>query len=273
MILFVASNKMDISSATQWLRRSSLRIAVVKYRHRGLRPSDCFLASYPKSGNTWLRHLLVHALTGQSTDWRSKLTEYSLGVGSHAHLKPLLRDQGRLIKTHERFQRQYQRSILMVRDPRDVAVSQFHYNRGFMQDSGRRQDFPEFFDRFLQGQVCVYGDWSSHCRSWYDACQQGKALLVKYESMKDDGVSNLRQIASFLEVTIDDETLRNVIADNSAESMKQKEQAYRSTTDRPEKSFVRSAKAGGWRDYFSPEMERRLADVFGETMTLYGYKS
>ena len=49
------------------LRRSpALRSAVVYEHHRGLRAEDIFIASYPRSGNTWIRFVLADLATGRS---------------------------------------------------------------------------------------------------------------------------------------------------------------------------------------------------------------
>src|SRR5690349_7136880 len=43
--------------------KSRLRAPFVWLRHRGLDPQDTFVASYPRSGSTWLCFLLFEILT------------------------------------------------------------------------------------------------------------------------------------------------------------------------------------------------------------------
>ncbi|HKS75489.1 MAG TPA: hypothetical protein VJQ82_19930, partial [Terriglobales bacterium] len=43
--------------------KSKLRAPLVWLRHRGLGPRDTFVASYPRSGSTWLRFQLFELLT------------------------------------------------------------------------------------------------------------------------------------------------------------------------------------------------------------------
>ena len=45
--------------------RSRIRIPQVWSWHLGLEPQDTFLASYPRSGSTWLRFILFEILTGE----------------------------------------------------------------------------------------------------------------------------------------------------------------------------------------------------------------
>jgi len=46
---------------------SPARTPLVWIRHKSLRSSDVFLASYPRSGSTWLRFLPYDSLLGESS--------------------------------------------------------------------------------------------------------------------------------------------------------------------------------------------------------------
>lgn len=262
----------SIESARFWLGKTPIRRFAVARRHRGLRRSDCFLASYPKSGNTWLRHLLAYPLTGQETSWRKGMAEYSIIVGRHDELIPVLPNAGRLIKTHEPFLDSYERTVCVVRDPRDVAVSQYFFNRQF---SSRRFfqecSFPEFLDVFIKGEACVYGNWADHCRSWIDGSQKSEVLTIKYESLKADTHGCLRQILSFLDVEVSDEIVGKAVAESSAESMRRKEKKYRQANGEEDKTFVRAAKSGGWREHFDDELHDKLKAAFRDVMSAYEY--
>src|SRR6266851_1462404 len=48
------------------IMRTKVRAPLIWIRHRGLNSSDVFLASYPKSGSTWLRFQLFEILTSLS---------------------------------------------------------------------------------------------------------------------------------------------------------------------------------------------------------------
>ncbi|MEX2446142.1 MAG: hypothetical protein WD734_02295, partial [Dehalococcoidia bacterium] len=49
-------------------RRSPLRwLLKIQWDHRGLRPADVFVASYPRSGSSWLRFLLYEMTAGDAS--------------------------------------------------------------------------------------------------------------------------------------------------------------------------------------------------------------
>ena len=273
------------STAKQRLNDSPARELLLRFRHRGIGPTDCFLASYPKSGNTWLRHVLTHALTGTPTQWRDDFQQYSIMVGRHHDLIPTLPGDGRLIKTHESFRSCYPKTILMVRDPRDVAVSEYHYKRQY--SSNRKLidcNFETFLDAFINGQTSIYGNWGDHTLSWTDSIDAGVTMVLRYEDMKTDCGKQLRRALDFLGTPQSDDRIAEALSHTTAEAMRNKEKIYRDSirgghadrlsaggTQASDRQFVRAAKSGGWRDYFNADTERKLIDAFATPMQQHGY--
>jgi hypothetical protein len=90
-------------------------------------PDDTFIVSYPKSGNTWTRFLvasLIHC-DEPMTFLRADRVIPTIDSQSRRYFKGLARP--RVIKSHFPFDQTYKRVIYIVRDPKDVAVSQYHY--------------------------------------------------------------------------------------------------------------------------------------------------
>ncbi len=88
-------------------------------------PDDVFLVSFPKSGNTWARFLLAN-LTRPEQPATFANIHLLIPDPSWTTKKELDRlPRPRIIKSHECFDPRYRRVIYIVRDPRDVAVSQY----------------------------------------------------------------------------------------------------------------------------------------------------
>ena len=140
------------------LKRSGLRGFKVRARHRGLTALDVALASYPRSGNTWMRFLLYQLLTGEAGEFESINSTFPY-VGDHHDAPSVLPGGGRLIKTHEDQPELYPRAIYVMRDPRDVVLSEHRYQRkfGFV-------DMPleRFVAVFADGRVHGLGSWGRH---------------------------------------------------------------------------------------------------------------
>ena len=91
-------------------------------------PDDVFLVSYPRSGSTWLRFLIGNlAYPADPVNF--------LNVDSRIPDIYLLPDRvlrryprPRILKSHEPFDPRYSKIIYIVRDPRDLVVSLYHYD-------------------------------------------------------------------------------------------------------------------------------------------------
>lgn len=260
--------------ARSWLQNSVVRGWVIGMRHRNLTASDVFLASYPKSGNTWLRHLLTYVATGKPTSWRGSLTTISDQVGRHGCLPKLAAGGGRLIKTHESYQRSYRRAVLLIRDPRDLVVSEFNYRQSYSADFYRYGgSFERFVDAFIAGRTGGYGSWQSHSASWMDAADGGQCelLTVRFETFKKKTLSELRRIVDFIGIPADDALLAAAVQDGSIDSMRQKEEAFWQSQGQQNRQFIRGGKTGGWRQHFDDQIESKFWDALGPVMTRADY--
>lgn len=182
-----------------------------------------WLASYPKSGNTWLRAFLANLVANRAdplrpdeirnyTDSEARADRFSelagrvnteLSIEEIAALRPEVqaliaqRAQGtRLVMTHN-FCGSFEDhpvinwqatagAIYVLRNPLDVAVSMTHHF-GLTLD--------EAIDRLGDDRVAsvndelfvphVIGSWSTHVRGWADAAERapGKVIVLRYEDL------------------------------------------------------------------------------------------
>jgi hypothetical protein len=91
-------------------------------------PDDVFIVSYPRSGNTWIRFLVGNLLDSDDpiTFANVESRVHEIYFFSDQQLRALARP--RILKSHEYFDPRYRRTIDIVRDPRDVAVSLYYYS-------------------------------------------------------------------------------------------------------------------------------------------------
>lgn len=257
------------------LAKSSARLPVVWARHRGLHANDVFLASYPRSGNTWLRFVLSEALTGKSIDF-DNVDNFIPELKWHRGAVPILENHGRLIKTHERWRQEYRKAIYIIRDVRDVALSQFARSAqlGIVDPN-----LDEFLLAFLEGraQAHPYGAWAPHLRAWLDGplAQEGKLLVVKFEDLRRKPEEQLTRMLEFVHGPSGPETVSTALANNSVEQMRAKEERsrklYQSTTEVGR--FVRKGAVQGWRTSLSPAQLQLFEQYAGRELARAGYPS
>ena len=258
-----------------------------------LRKADCIVVSFGKSGRTWLRVML-----SRYYQLRWNLPSSALLMGDNLHqlhsAVPIFHF------THDNYLADYtgHRSdksdyhdlpvLLLVRDPRDTAVSQYFQwkyrmsirkkwingypiasNLSLMQFAlNDAVGIPRII-RFLN-------DWAD------DLAKIPRHHLLSYERLRAEQSQSLCGVLNFLgeEPTADE--LSECVEFSSVDSMRRFETAQKSNELgsrlrprdplNPDSFKVRRAKVGGYRDYFSPEELATVNSLLaGKLSPIFGY--
>jgi len=268
--------------------RTRLRAPQAWWQHRGLNEKDVFFASFERSGNTWLRFVLMEVFTQDSAGFLN-VNQVLPELGTHQAAKQVLPHGGRFIKTHEQYRSEYKRAIYLMRDLRDVMLSNWARDKemGFSQyfDNGKGMD--GYIEAFLQGKVTRFGSWQSHVDSWLNCplSKNGNLLVLRYEDLRQDTESGLVEMLNFLGIERDRDAIRRAVENNSLRAMRQKEEKAKKSgvvlgkgtllrkhnVDREDARFVRSGSVGGWRAKLSPELIAMVDKYAAEALTRTGY--
>lgn len=219
-----------------------------------LRKTDIILASFPKSGNTWVRFffcnlIAMNELSDATIDFKTlDMTMPELGVNSLLPPWPY-RSVPRIVKTHRPFWPVFsgKRSILVIRDPRDVMVSYFHFETSMISPRFRG----EFAD-FLRHPKFGLTAWFKHYLSWRDRCD----VIVRYEDLRKDDVQGFSRMLSAIKLELPKDLVVAATEKSRFEKIQQIEQNYGSPKPdifKPGATFARKGKSGSWKDYFSKE--------------------
>jgi hypothetical protein len=259
------------------------------------RRSDVLLASFPRSGNTWMLSMMLHSgvLTLTPPAYRAcvkhpeELQEFSL------LLKPAVqaccerwdRTSLRLLKTHNSPQVCGNRAIYIYRDGRDVVTSYFHYLK---REEQLEDDVP--FSDFLwrdaslkaawAGPVDMRGvdvrgpaaAWARHLTDWRTAARFKPMITLRYEDMLADVARCLRETYAFLSVERSDEFIEMVADETSFKRLSAGEQKMDGAPEDASKRFFRSGKAGNWREHFTDDDVEAFKEQAGQTLIEFGYE-
>lgn len=224
-----------------------------------------WLASYPRSGNTFFRLLLRHlyGIETYSVYYDSLLEEVVGQEKLPASLDELRqREALYLIKTHE-VPLDDSKAIYLVRDGRDAMVSFAHYTMNFTPPPAwhvrtiARVRGADRLQQVLKDLVCTdnrhYG-WSGNVNAWMN--RPYPTAIIRFEDLIGDPVRCTNAALNRLDLPI------KPISDTlpSFEELHQKWPA-----------FFRKGKVGAW----TTEMPANLQEIFwarhGETMKKLGY--
>jgi hypothetical protein len=239
---------------------------------------DVFLTSYPRSGNTWTRFLVGNLVYPSEPVTFLNLERLVPDMYKHSDRTLRKRPKPRILKSHECFDPRYRKVLYVVRDPRDVAVSNFYWE---MKQRSMDDSYPidQFVPRWMEP---VYwprvGSWGDHVISWLST-RGGKEgfLLLRYEDLLADPVRELEKVALLLGIDLDAERLARAVELSSAERMRrlEKEQGgkwVQTKYTRPDKNFVRKAGSGDWREVLPAESVRAIEVAWGNIMKTLGYE-
>ena len=195
-----------------------------------------WVASYPKSGNTWVRSLLSAYLYSSEGTFNFKLLNNILQFPSKIHLKFFLKDfrdikkvsdywiaaQERInlyndknifLKTHSALctlennpftnKNNTRAVIYVVRDPRNLITSLSHHFSMSMNESlefiinKQQMTMMDKWGKDDFGIASFLSDWSTHYKSWRDI-KFAPILIIKYEDLLNNTKNTFKIILKFL---------------------------------------------------------------------------
>jgi len=227
-------------------------------------PDDTFIVSYPRSGNSFLQHLIYNYLhPDESGSPRSIILDIHENPGQASEV-----ERPRIIKSHEEEPRSYPNVIYVARDGRDVAIS-YH---AFLQRSGHLSEntsLGEFLDDFAAGDV-PFGTWSNHVENWLD--DRGDALVVRYEDMLEDGEKQLRRVLEFMDRTINAERVSKAVQASQFDELQKKEKGKKRGNKVSNKElFFRKGQKKQWKSEFTDDMNSDFVEHNSNALRRLGY--
>ncbi len=248
----------------------------------------CWIASYPRSGNTWLRLMLSDLLFGPidaSTQLQDRIPDLhrsqELNVGAPG---------ARLMKTHFMWRETHPlrgitaACIYLIRDPRDVLLSAVRY-AGMFDEAGKGVSAGAVRDYIARGgivkwQASGFGTWSQHACSWASATGFPR-LTVRYESLRADPEAELVRITQFLGQDKSSEEITGAVERNRLDSLRGMEEAekredrcwFPGSAEQLETGsrFFNEGRTGQRLDTIEPGLDAMFDRQFGEEMRRHGY--
>lgn len=268
-----------------------------------------WLASYPKSGNTWLRAFLHNLMRNPNEPYDiNRLTDFTLSDAQMrwyqafdprpgpqiskeeiAALRPRMHEAMTrahpdtiFVKTHNALVEdrgtpmitmEYTAgAIYVIRNPLDVVISYAdHY--GLTLDAAIAAMATPGLQSENEEIHCYerYGSWSEHVMSWTHRPTPG-LHIVRYEDMLTSPHKAFAGVTAFLGLKVPRDRLDKALKLSSFKVLREQEKRH-GFIERTANSqrFFREGKAGQWRKTLTAQQIEALTAVHREQMARFGY--
>ncbi|XP_077511243.1 sulfotransferase 1B1-like [Amblyomma americanum] len=258
---------------------------------------DVVQSAFPKSGTHWVQFIIQLILREGETittheelgkEWR--FLEYADIKGWKSTLP--LRSFSTHLPLNKGILTKKGKYVYVARNPWDVCVSFYKMASNLSFYEFQDGTFEEFVDVFVNGNF-GYGDYFEHVASAYALRDQPNVFFITYEELKEHTSNVILKLAHFLgerfgnALEEDKKLLEDLLYRSSPEYMRSVvvinfsdnnllqwqhsllleqptcKKGYEGNRNRY--GLVRTAKVGGWKDFFTPELLRRMESRIRES--------
>lgn len=224
-----------------------------------------WLASYPRSGNTFFRIVLSEVYGIESSTYHDEpgypvdqgYTQYAI-VKTHLFPEELVPADPRIP------------AVYLVRDGRDVVVSLAHQRKTFQDPHSNL--YMNMKEAILAREGTFFGGWSQNVAVWLKRAD----VVIRFEDLIVDPITEVEKLRAVMDLPEPDPEKLPAFRDlktkdyqygtGSAHGFDEKER------ERQRNYFFRRGKAGGWKDEMPPEIEELFWEHHGSMMSRLGYR-
>ncbi|HTN93640.1 MAG TPA: sulfotransferase domain-containing protein [Gallionella sp.] len=247
-----------------------------------------WLASYPKSGNTFARMLLHTYLYGKSQNSEEiagKIPDIHQILKQNKSLVPN-EDSRVLVKTHFCLTADHPYAevttgyIYILRNPRDVLLS----NARYLGVDGNPDSLRKFALSFINDlgvprwRQMKMGSWPEHLASWLNSANRLPHIFIKYEDLRMDTANTLKRVISFLGEEPEDSRIQMAVNNCTLEKAKKfeveekRQGRKRIYVDLPNNaSFVGEGRIAQSLAGIGEDVESLYQERFGRLVSIFGY--
>ena len=279
----------------------TLPLAFKKFQHRiktwQVRKDDVYVLTFPRTGTTWTQELvwLLHNKCNFEEaktvplDKRFPFLELNIHLDFAAkesrQFITYFSEEGEYLKTVEdmpspRFIKSHfhlcllpddlleeGKAVICLRNPKDTVVSFYHHQK-LIKACSYTGDFTSFFDLFMDNLV-IYSSYFEFVKDAWQRRNHPNVCILFFEDMKKDLAPSVKKVAKFLGKDVNEEMVEALVDHLSFKQMRNnpavnKEERRKLGLLTGDGCLLRKGETGGWKNYFTDEMNRKMDEAIEE---------
>lgn len=268
-----------------------------------------WLASYPKSGNTWVKIFLNSILFSKNNidinknnirlfPLRSDFNTLDINVDNvkefadnclNAQNLINLDNKIKFFKTHNAFWKLGDKAFTnekntlgvlhIVRDPRNIITSlKNHFDKENYDDAlkflkDERKSIGSKNQTSDSHLPTIISSWSNHYNSWKK--MKKNYLLIKYEKLLENPLEEFFKIAEFIEkiskLNFEKKKIERAVANCAFENLKEQEEKHGFIEAMDNQKFFFLGPKNDWRNLIETKIQKNIEESFKKEMLELGY--
>jgi hypothetical protein len=233
--------------------------------NRLINKTDVIFTSFPKTGRTWFRVLLMRyfqlyykiQLDPSNFNFLTLHPDAPKIIFTHDFINPTWCTVDELSKSKKRFYGK--KIVLLFRDPKDTMVSAYFQKTARSERDGHSA-FKGTISEYIKNKIGGLETFLYFYKYWLDERKNFQNFyLLNYNTFRQNQIKEFEQLLSFLQVGIDNEKVVQALEFSSFKNMHKMEKnnefktgILQPTNEKDTNSFkTRKGKVGGYMEYLS----------------------
>ncbi|NWS64919.1 ST6B1 Sulfotransferase, partial [Chunga burmeisteri] len=149
--------------------------------------------------------------------------------------------------------------LLLVRNPKDLATSFYHFTNG-VPPLPSYDTWDDFFIAFMTKRM-PWGCYFEYLSEWNKYVDDENVMAITYEGLKENPVPGVKNIAAFFGISLTEEELQSVLERSSFQAMKNNCHNTHGTLGH---ILFRKGGVSDWKNLFTEDQNEKMDKAFKE---------